>query len=64
MATFAAPPAAGGLGAAKKVSEEDEAAILAERELLTPTIPPGAVVLSEATPIAYYLDDVLSGENA
>ena len=43
------------------VTQQDEDAILAERRLLSPKIPPGAVVLSESTPIAYYLDDVLNG---
>ena len=29
--------------------------------LLAPVLPPGAVVLSESEPIAYYLDNVVSG---
>ena len=41
--------------------EADEAQIQKERKLLTPAIPPGAVVLSEATPVAYYLDNIISG---
>ena len=43
------------------VTAEDEAQIHQERKLLSPVIPPGAVVLSAAAPIAYYLDDVVSG---
>jgi hypothetical protein len=43
------------------VTAADEAQIQKERKLLTPVIPPGAVVLSEATPVAYYLDNIISG---
>jgi hypothetical protein len=43
------------------VTAADEAQIQEEIKLLSPVIPPGAVVLSEATPIAYYLDNVVSG---
>eukprot|EP01043_Picozoa_sp_COSAG02_P025365 COSAG02_NODE_1422_length_12685_cov_69.610361_15_plen_132_part_00 len=43
------------------VTAADEAQIQQEIKLLSPVIPPGAVVLSESTPIAYYLDNVVSG---
>ena len=47
--------------AAKSLSVEEMQALEEERRMLAPVLPPGAVVLSESEPIAYYLDNVVSG---
>lgn len=47
--------------AAASLSVEEMQALEEERRLLAPVLPPGAVVLSESEPIAYYLDNVVSG---
>ena len=47
--------------AAKSLSVEEMQALEEERRMLAPVLPPGGWVLSESEPIAYYLDNVVSG---
>ena len=61
MSVAQCAPIGGGGGASKIFGPDVEKQIADERKLLAPVIPPGAVVLSEAGPIAYYLDGVISG---
>ena len=61
MSVAQCAPIGGGGGASKIFGPGVEKHIADERKLLAPAIPPGAVVLSEAGPIAYYLDGVISG---